>query len=99
MTQTVSLYDAAYTEGYNAALRDIRAKRRVNSHIKEYRPEESKQDKFERIGGLVMQKVAGAALLIASFIGLAATEGDFGVAFFTIPLSAFIIITNKKIFK
>ncbi|MCR5584701.1 MAG: hypothetical protein K6F63_04620 [Lachnospiraceae bacterium] len=99
MTQTVSLYDAAYTEGYNAALREMGRTKRSASHIKEYKPEESKQAKNERLSYLLKQKFAGVVLLAASVAGLVATEGDFAVALFTIPLGALILLTNKRIFK
>ncbi len=105
MTQTVSLYDEAYNAGYNAALRElnelkkIKEARRTASHIREYKPEESRSYRLEKIGCLLKQKVAGAVLLAASVIGLMATEGDFAVALFTIPLSTLFIITNKRLFK
>jgi hypothetical protein len=99
MTQTVSLYDAAYTEGYNAALRELGRAKRSASHIKEYRPEEGRQAKNERIRSLLMQKFAGVVLMASSVAGLVATEGDFAVALFTIPLGAMILLTNKRIFK
>ncbi|MBQ7636026.1 MAG: hypothetical protein IJS80_01840 [Lachnospiraceae bacterium] len=99
MTQTVSLYDEAYIAGYNAALNEIKERNHRISNIREYKPEVSKQVKLSKLGYLLVQKAAGAALLAASVIGLAANEGDFAVALFTIPLSALIIITNKRLFK
>ncbi len=106
MTQTVSLYNGtctegyneAYIEGYNAALREIREAKRAASHIREYKPDEVKV-KAERLSFLIKQKLAGCVLMAASVIGLAANKGDFAVALFTIPLSALIIITNKRLFK
>ncbi len=105
MTQTVSLYDEAYNAGYNAALREfnelkrLKEAKRAASPIREYKPEESRSFRLEKIGCLLKQKVAGAVLLAASVVGLIATEGDFAVSLFTIPLSALFIITNKRLFK
>ncbi len=99
MTQTVSLYDAAYTQGYNAALKDLKEKMRRESHIKEYRPAMNKRVKAETISYFVKQKLAGAVLMAASIIGLVVNEGDFAAALFTIPLSALIMLTGKRIFK
>ena len=99
MTQTVSLYDAAYNEGYNAALREINRMKRNRSHIKEYRPMESRSAKNEKMRWMIPQKIAGTVLLAASVSGLVVTEGDFAIALFTIPLSLLIMITGKRIFK
>ena len=98
MTQSVTLYDEAYAEGYNAAMREMKAAKRVASHIKEYTPDAGKKSKSIATY-LIQQKIAGASLMIASVIGLIANKGDFAVSLFTIPLSALIIITNRRIFK
>ena len=107
MTQTVSLYDAAYNEGYNAALRELKELKelkkkqgiRTASHIREYKPEAGRREKSDKIGFMIGQKLAGTVLLAASVIGLVANEGDFAVALFTIPLALFVFLTNERLFK
>ncbi len=99
MTQSASLYDAAYAEGYNAALREIKASGRAVSHIREYKPLADKRTKAVKAPYLIQQKIAGAALMAASVIGLVANKGDFAVALFTIPIGILIFVTNRRLFK
>ena len=98
MTQAVSLYNSAYEEGYNAALREMREKNRRRKLIKEYKAEETASDKIRKYSYLIKQKIAGGALLAASLGGLAVTGGDFAVVLFTIPVSVLLLVTSRKLF-
>lgn len=91
-------YDTAFEEGYNAALEAIKDARKSRQYIKAYTAEKVNRERAERLSYFLKQRLAGAALLTVSVIGIIATGGEFGIALATIPAGLFILLTKHRLF-
>lgn len=92
-------YNAGYEEGYRAALQALKDAQETGRRSAARAAEARKALLLSKLRYHIVQKSLGALLLGISICGIAYTQGDFGVALFTIPLSLFLIITRKDLFK